>query len=60
LGAINKLDIKKIEGKINLSGTELYMEKLQNEIRKSLREAEWDKLSEEEQQQQPMKMMKKD
>jgi len=48
LGAINKLDIKKIEGKINLSGTELYMEKLQNEIRKSLREAEWDKLSEEE------------
>jgi hypothetical protein len=48
LGAINKLDLKKIEGKINLNGTEFYIEKLQNEIRKSLREADWDKISEEE------------
>lgn len=47
LGAINKRDLKMIEGKLNLNGADLYIEKLQNEIRKSLWEADWDKISKE-------------
>jgi len=48
LGVANQLNLERLEGKIKLNGSELYIEKLQNEIRKSLREADWDKISEEE------------
>ncbi len=42
--AFNKTNLKKPVLHININGKELYIEKLQNEIRKSLREADWDKI----------------